>query len=504
MLKILSIQQVRDADAATISKKGITGLQLMEKAGSACAEWLLRELDPALSIMIVCGRGNNGGDGLVIARQLWKKGKDVHVVVVEQAGNGSKDFTANLDQLQQECRISPQYIRTAAELNFPGNPCVLIDALFGSGLSRKLEGELADIVNKINGSGIPVISIDIPSGMPGDSAADEKYAVIKAANTLTFGVVKSAFVLDRNTAFTGTWHLLDIGLDEEFIRSCPAQWFLLEPADITGMLPRRDMAAHKGNFGHALLIAGSYGKAGAAILAARACMRSGTGLITVRTPALCVDAIQSSVPEAMVSPDPGPSMLNEGFDTTSYSAIGIGPGIGNDAQTGNVLKRAIQDFGGPMVLDADALNLLAQNRTWLSFLPQGSLLTPHPGEFARLAGKMEDPLERIRVQQEWSKRYGIYILLKGRYSALSCPDGQVIFNCSGNNGMARGGAGDALTGMITGFAAQGLPMFRAALCGMYLHGLAGDLAAEAQTSHGMSISDLIECIPSAFRETLQA
>jgi NAD(P)H-hydrate epimerase len=257
--------------------------------------------------------------------------------------------------------------------------------------------------------------------MPGDSAADEKDAVIKAANTLTFGVVKPAFVLDRNTAFTGTWHLLDIGLDEEFIRSCPAQWFLLEPADITGMLPRRDMAAHKGNFGHALLIAGSYGKAGAAILAARACMRSGTGLVTVRTPALCVNAIQSSVPEVMVSPDPGPSMLNEGFDTTSYSAIGIGPGIGNDAQTGNVLKRAIQDFGGPMVLDADALNLLAQNRTWLSFLPQGSLLTPHPGEFARLAGKMEDPLERIRVQQEWSKRYGIYILLKGRDSALSCP-----------------------------------------------------------------------------------
>lgn len=503
MLKILSIQQVRDADAATISKKGITGLQLMEQAGSACSEWLLREMDPALAFMIVCGRGNNGGDGLVIARQLWHKGKVIHVVVIEQAGNGSNDFTANLDRLQQECGVSPLYIRSASELNLPDSPCVLIDAIFGSGLSRRLDGELADIVRKINASGVPVISIDIPSGMPGDKFVEEKDAVITASVTLTFGLVKPAFVLDRNTTYTGTWHLLDIGLDDEFIQSCQTQWFLLEPADISTMLPRRDIAAHKGIFGHALLLAGSYGKAGAAILAAKACMRIGTGLVTVRTPALCVDAIQASVPEAMVSPDPGPNALNKGFDSTAYSAIGVGPGIGIDPQTGSVLKRLIQDFGGPMVLDADALNLLAQNRTWLSFLPRESLLTPHPGEFARLAGKMDDPLERIRTLQDWSKRYGIYILLKGRYSALSCPDGQVIFNCSGNNGMARGGAGDALTGMITGLSAQGMPMFRAALCGMYLHGLAGDLAAEAQTAHAMSISDLIDCIPAAFRETLQ-
>jgi NAD(P)H-hydrate epimerase len=503
VLKILSVQQVREADAATISKKGISGLQLMEQAGSACCEWLLREMDPAFAFLIICGRGNNGGDGLVIARQLWHKGKIIHVVVVEQAGNGSRDFTTNLDRLQQECAISPLYIRSAAELNLPEGPFVVVDALFGSGLSRKLEGDLADIVRKINASGVPVISIDIPSGMPGDQAAEEKDAVIKASTTLTFGVVKPAFVLDRNTSCTGTWHLLDIGLDDGFIQSCETHWFMLEPADIATMLPQRQIAAHKGNFGHALLLAGSYGKAGAAILAAKACMRSGTGLVTVRIPSPCVDAIQSSVPEAMVSPDPGPATLNEGFDCTVYSAVGVGPGIGIDPQTGNVLKRIIQDFGGPIVLDADALNLLAMNRTWLSFLPHGSLLTPHPGEFARLAGKIEDPLERIQTAQDWSKRYGIYILLKGRYSALSCPDGQVIFNCSGNNGMARGGAGDALTGMITGLAAQGLPMFRAALCGMYLHGLAGDLAAEAQTAHAMSISDLIECIPAAFRETLQ-
>lgn len=491
--------QGREADAATLKNKSLSETELMERAGTACAEWILREVPAGHAFLILCGRGNNGGDGLVIARQLWKRGKQIRVCIAEAAGKGTPAFNLNLQRWEQECGGACRYIREVADLELPEAPYVVIDAILGSGLTRKPEAALAELIRTLNQISAPVISIDIPSGMPGDGAPGEKDPVIRATNTLCLGTLKPAFVLDRNTAYTGSWQLLDIGLDETFLTGCPTNWYLLEPGDIGPMLPPRPLAAHKGNFGHALLAAGSYGKAGAAILAARACMRSGVGLITVRTPALCVNPVQSAVPEAMVSPDEGPQYLEQGFDCTAYSAVGFGPGLGTGVETGNVLKRVIQDYSGPLVLDADALNLLSLQPTWLSFLNPETLLTPHPGEFARLAGRIEDPVERISAQQQMSQRYGIYILVKGRYSALSCPDGQVIFNSSGNSGMARGGAGDALTGLITGLAAQGLPMFRAALCGMYLHGLAGDIAAENQTDRAMSISDLIEYLPEAFR-----
>jgi len=268
-------------------------------------------------------------------------------------------------------------------------------------------------------------------------------------------------------------------------------------------LGTRPSFGHKGSFGHALLLAGSSGKAGAALLATKSCLRSGVGLVTVRTPKDCVIPIQTAAPEAMCSADEHAQHLTDIVKPEGYSAIGVGPGIGMDAQSGNVLKRLIQDYKSPLVLDADAINHLSDNPTWLQFLPAGCILTPHLGEFNRLVGKIADPFERTKKQLEFARKYNCYVLLKGKYSALACPDGLLFFNPTGNHGMAKGGSGDVLTGLITGLLAQGLSPLKAALCGAYLHGLAGDFCAQKTHPNSMTSGDIISFFADAFKAVMR-
>ncbi len=500
MIKVICNDEVRNIDKKTIEKQGIPSHELMEKAAMACTGWLQQNFEAGTSFYIFCGKGNNGGDGMAIARLLYKSGKSISVFIIEDAGNPSPDFILNQKQWEEISKSTCRTITGPSDIPAIPPGSVIIDAIFGSGLNRAPGGTAADVIRAINASSQPVVSIDIPSGLFGDKHTAHPDQSVRASTTLCIHVPRPVFFYPEYEQYTGEWQLLDIGLDPQAVHEAPAYAFIPDNADISNLLPGRPLFAHKGTFGHALLLAGSYGKAGAAILCARACVKSGAGLVTVRTPASCVTPLQAAIPEAMCLPDEEKNFLSEIVRASTYNAIGAGPGIGIDKQTGNVLKRVLQDFDCPVVLDADAINLLAENPTWLPFLPAGSILTPHPGEFARLAGKIADPFERTRKQLELSKKFNCYIILKGRFSAISCPDGQLFFNPTGNNGMAKGGSGDVLTGLITGLLAQGLSPMRAALCGAYIHGLAGDHCARTTSPYTMTSDELIDFFEIAFKD----
>lgn len=498
MIKILTSAQVRQADAATIAREPVSSADLMERAAAACSGYIHEALPAGIPLTVVCGKGNNGGDGLSIARQLWKKGKNIAVWITEDTGNPSADFMLQRKRLEEETdiKILPKKEQTGWE--FPENS-VIIDAIFGSGLNRAPEGKAAEMIQAINTANCRVISIDIPSGLYADQHTPHTDTVVRAQKTLVFQCPRPCFMYAEYEPFIGDFQLLDIRLDEAFIAESEAYGFIPTATAIRSLLPYRPAFGHKGTFGHALLLTGSKGKTGAAILAAEAALRSGTALVTVRCPADSTLALQTAVPEAMCQPDPGADYLEEPVRSGSYTAIAMGPGIGQARETGNVLKRVIQDFDIPLVLDADALNLLSEHPTWLNFLPTGTLLTPHPGEFDRLCGKTADPFARTILQKEFAQRYSCYVILKGKFTAIACPDGQLFFNPTGNNGMAKGGSGDILTGLLGGLLAQGVSPMKTALVGVYLHGLAGDLCKADSSAYGMKAGDLIDYLPAAWR-----
>lgn len=500
MIKVLRNEQVRDIDRYTLERRNIRSLDLMEQAAAACTTWLLTMIPEGPDFLVVAGQGNNGGDGLAIARMLWNRGKQVKVVIVEGTGTPSADFTTNLHRWKETSQTDAPLIRSAGDLPERSTNTVIIDAIFGSGLNRAPSGPASDVIRALNDGGGKIIAIDIPSGLFADQATSERTTIIRARTTLCLQIPRMAFFLPEYQEFTGDWQLIDIGLDATALSEASAQAFLLSHRDIAALLPPRPAAGHKGTFGHALLLAGSRGKAGAAVLSAGACLRSGAGLVTVRTPGSCLIPVQTNCPEAMCDPDPEDAFLDEVVKTEAFDAIGAGPGIGTSRQTGNVLKRIIQDHPGPLVLDADALNILSENPTWLSFLPAGTILTPHPGEFARLAGRISDSFDRIKAQADLAKKHNLFVLLKGRFSTIACPDGQLYINPTGNHGMAKGGSGDALTGLITGMLASGCSPMRAVLSATYVHGLAGDLCARDSHPIGMTSGDLVSYLPAAFRE----
>ncbi len=497
-MKILSREQIRAADAYTLAHEPISGLELMDRAAGKCAEWISEHYSPVKNIIIVCGTGNNGGDGLSIASQLEKK-INASIYIVRHSDKASEDFTSQL----KKCPVGIKRVEVSAVSQFAieAKPStLLIDALFGSGLNKPVEGLAAEVIGRMNSSGLPVISIDIPSGMFCDTVpAPGQKNIVKAAHTLTFQTPKLSFLFSESGEYTGAFTVLDIGLDKKFIGSQQSKDHYITAEDVKEIYLPRKKFSHKGTYGHALLAAGSYGKTGAAILAAKACLHTGAGLTTVHVPRCGIAPLQAAVPEAMCRPDEHEYHITSGVDVEKHNAIGIGPGIGTDKQTANVLKLLIQNSKLPLVLDADALNILSENRTWLSFLPKGSILTPHPKEFERLTEKTSGSAERVKLLREFSFRHSVYVVLKGAHTAIACPDGNVWFNSTGNPGMAKGGSGDALTGIITSLLAQHYSPPDACILGVYLHGLAGDIAASQFSQEAMTAMDLIECIGEAWK-----
>ncbi|MDQ3111714.1 MAG: NAD(P)H-hydrate dehydratase [Bacteroidota bacterium] len=503
-MKILSTIQTKEADAFTIAHEPVASIDLMERAAAACTQWLLEKYGNAYRYFVVCGNGNNGGDGLAIARQLKAKGCGTDVFIARVAEKDSADFTQNLERLEAE-KIPYSIISSAEELIFPDQHFVIIDAVFGSGLSREPEGIAANIIDKLNSISADKIAVDIPSGLFGDDNTGNPYKhVVRATYTLSFQYPKLSFMFPENSAYTGNLIVLDIHLHPDYIFHAPASYYYITHEFAKTFLPVRPRFAHKGTFGHALLIAGSEGKMGAAVLSAKACLRSGAGLLTVNIPAVGNGIMQVSVPEVMLQLNESEKIISGRIKTgpgkdDEFSAIGIGPGIGRNRETEQSIKLLLNEYDGPLVFDADAINILSENKTWLAFLPKGTILTPHPGEFDRLTEKHNSGFERMKSQRALAIKNGIYIVLKGAHTSIACPDGTIYFNSSGNPGMATGGSGDVLTGIITGLRAQSFHPQAACILGVYLHGLAGDIAASVQSEHGMIAGDILEQLGGAWR-----
>jgi NAD(P)H-hydrate epimerase len=500
-MKILPVAKVREADAYTINNEPVLSIDLMERAASEVYHWMRERIHKKGRVVVFCGTGNNGGDGLVVARHLFTEGRQVSVYVVRFSGNESEDFRLNRVRLQETGCTAIEDIVEGSPMPELGEKDVVLDAIFGSGLSKPVTGLAAKVISHINSSRAVVVAIDIPSGLFADEHSDEKAgAIIKADYTLSFQFPKLAFMFAENDGLVGDWEVLPIGLHEDFIARIAVKDHFLTHRDMEGLKLLRPKYSHKGSYGHALLFAGSYGKMGAAVLASGACLRSGVGLLHTHVPKLGYPVIQTAVPEAMVTIDPHEEYLTELPDLSPYTAIGIGPGIGFAPQTRNALKLLIQSTAVPLLFDADAITILSENKTWLSFVPKSSIFTPHPKEFERLAGKTKDDFHRNQMQREFCMKYGVYVVLKGAHSCICGPDGVCYYNSTGNPGMATGGSGDVLTGLILGLVAQNYTPLKACLLGTYIHGLAGDMAARKNSMEALIAGDMVYYLGKAFKK----
>jgi NAD(P)H-hydrate epimerase len=497
-MKILSVDQIRQADAYTIENEPIASDALMERAAGKLFEWIRKRLQPQTEVVVFSGIGNNGGDGLVLARLLAQDNYKVTAYLIKFSDKMSDDCRLNADRLREWDETLLIEVNEVAELPEIRQGAIVVDALFGSGLNKPASGLAEACITTINDADNVVIGVDIPSGLYADQAINPKSdAVVKADYTLSFQFPKLSFFWPENDVYVGRWEVLPIGLHPLFINEVNATNHLLELDLLKPWWKHRARFSHKGTYGHVLLVAGSAIKTGAAILAAKACLRSGAGLLHVHLPEKARLPIQVAVPEAMISPDPHEHWFSKLPDLSMFNVIAAGPGLGTEEETVQGFKLLIQNSKLPLVLDADALNILAENKTWLAFLPKNTILTPHPKEFERLAGKWQNSFERMKLQKELSVRFGLIIILKGAFTCVSMPDGKCYFNPTGNPGMATAGSGDALTGIITGLIAQGYSPAKASLLGVYLHGLAGDLAAEQLGMESMLASDIISNLPKA-------
>ncbi|MEO1653110.1 MAG: NAD(P)H-hydrate dehydratase [Bacteroidota bacterium] len=499
-MKIFDTAAIRELDAVTIAREQIPSTLLMERASQAFVERFTELYDAEHPVFIFCGPGNNGGDGLVISRLLFQKGYRVDAWVLYKEGPASKDFSVNYLRLKP-CLATKEF-RTMADFPLLPENAVIIDALFGSGLSRPLEGLAAELVERINLSGLPVISVDIASGLFADhSSQREKASIIQPYKTISFQLPKLAFMMPENEDLVGDWEAVPIGLNQEWMEEKETPYHFILPEMIYPLLKKRKKYAHKGSFGHALLLLGSHGKMGAAILSARAALRAGLGLLTVHVPACGYEIIQISVPEAMATVDEAEHYISQlpEFPEKGYQALGIGPGIGQAPETQQLLLDLLRQANSPLVLDADALNLLSQDPAYIQQIPPHSILTPHVKEFARLTRPAENDFERLELLRDFASTHLLYVILKGANTAIATPQGDVYFNATGNPGMASAGSGDVLTGMLTALLAQGYRPEESAILGVYLHGLAGDYALYDNSYESLTASSIIDNISEAFR-----
>jgi NAD(P)H-hydrate epimerase len=499
-MKLLTAEQIKALDQFTIQNEPISSIDLMERASYACVDWILKNTEQD-HFTVFCGRGNNGGDGLAIARLLFQKGKEVSVFILE-VSNPTSDFQTNLQRLPQEIEVSYINENTLNELIIP-NQTIIIDAIFGVGLSKPLNSWVGQIVKFINSSKMKVISIDIPTGMYANLPQEKNAIIIKADHTLTFHKPKLNMLLPQTGNYVGNLVVLDIGLLTEYEKEFESRYFIntfSEIASLYNRLQPRPTFSHKGSYGHTLLAVGSYGKAGAATLAAKACLRAGTGLLSVFSSECNRIILQTSVPEAMFVASETDKHISGRIDYSRYNAIGVGSGVGTHEETQKFLKCLIQEAQIPLVLDADALNILAENPTWLAFLPPKSILTPHLKEFERLVGSWQNDYECLELLQNFARKNNVYVVLKGAYSKIAVPDGKILINTSGNAGMATGGSGDVLTGIITGLLAQHYTPLEAVCIGVYVHGLSADLAVKRVGQTSLVAGDIVEYLSEAFLE----
>lgn len=488
------ISEIKEVDGYTIAHEPIASIDLMERASRAFVNNFIQHFSTAYKkILVLAGLGDNGGDGLAIARMLYALGYEVEVLIINYSARQSANFQINLGRLKNI--IKPKWVENTIELRDFDENTLVIDAILGAGLSRPLEGFIKSVAEKLNDSKTEIVAVDIPTGLFADSLNTKDDVIINADYTITFQAPKLAFVLPQNADFVGEWTVVDIGLHEKFIEKIAAQYFYTDSETAKGMIKPRKKFANKGNFGHALMMAGSYGMIGAAVLSTRACLRSGVGKVTVYAPKCGYEILQTSIPEAMCLPNDSIDLLENLPELDAYQAVGIGCGIGTKPETVALVEALLRNIKVPIVIDADALNIIAADRKLLKLLPANAILTPHPKEFQRLIDrKWENDYEKLEILREFSTDYKCIVCLKGAFTAVALPDGTIHFNSTGNAGMAKGGSGDVLTGMILALLAQGYTPQEAAILAVYEHGLAGDRAAQIKSPTSMIASDIIKSI----------
>lgn len=503
-MKILTSSQLKELDKYTIVHEPIASIDLMERAAIALTNAIIRRWDKSFKMVVFAGPGNNGGDALAVARMLSQRGYHVEVFLFNTKGQLSAECQTNLDRLKTCGSIYFTEINKHFDPPTLSESHVVIDGLFGSGLNKPLSGGFAAVVKYINASKAQVVAIDIPSGLMGeDNTYNIRQNIVHADVTLSIQLPKLSFLFPENEDVVGEWELLDIGLKQSYIDAASSPFSILREEIIRPIIKPRKRFAHKGSFGHGLLIAGSYGMAGASILSAKACLRSGIGLLTVHAPIHNHDILQISVPEAIVQTDIHERYFAQPTDLSRYKAIAIGPGLGQEEDTALAMMEQIQGSNLPIILDADAINILSTHRNWLSRLPKRCILTPHLGELERLIGKCMDTYERLTKVKELAAYLQSYIIVKGAWTTIVTPEGEYYFNPTGNPGMATAGSGDVLTGILLALLVQGYSREEACKLGVYIHGLAGDIAAEEMTETSMTSSDIINALPSAWKKIRQ-
>lgn len=500
MIKILDIKQIRDLDAQTIEEEGITSLDLMERAAQAVTDAVAARWTTATHFVIFAGPGNNGGDALAVARQLDARGYDVEAYLFNTTGKLSADCTENKHRLAKCTGVRFTEVASSFEPPRLTKDMVVIDGLFGTGLNKPLTGGFAVLARLMNESAARVVSIDVPSGLPCDTKnVDASTVIVRADLTLTFQLPKFPMMLADTACYFGETRVLDIQLSPTCLRKMETDYTLLEANDLRPLLQPRDPFGHKGTFGHALLIAGKYGMAGAAILSAKACLRSGAGKVTLHSPEMNNAVLQIAVPEAIMSHDASDTAFSTPESDTPYDAVAIGPGIGTAADTASAFFKQVGQTTKPLVIDADGINILADHVNRLASLPPKTILTPHIAEFHRLTRNKTSLAATLADARTMAVNHSLYIVLKGHHTAICTPEGKVFFNSTGNSGMATAGSGDVLTGLLAALLAQGYAPQDACLLGVFLHGLAGDLAAQSLSEDGLVATDIIHYLPLAFR-----
>lgn len=491
-MKIFSARQLKEADEITIKKQDISSLDLMERAASLVFEEIDRRLQGALiPIKIFCGIGNNGGDGLVVGRLLLEKGYDVRFYIVNYSDHRSKDFLANYDLVKKQTTKWPELLRSEDDFPEIKKGDFVVDAIFGVGLNRPLLPWVANLVKHINASEAFVLSIDLPSGLMADEPVTDKTAIIKAGYTITFQSPKMSFFLPETASFVGELQIMDIGLDREYLIDTNSRAELIGKEEAKMLYRPRNKFSHKGTFGHALMVGGSYGKMGSICLSATAALRSGIGMVTTFVPSCGYKILQTALPEAMVLTDKHENLITQVDHEIQPDVISFGVGVGTDELTIKAFEDLLQKTKSPMVIDADGLNILSKKKDLLKIIPEASILTPHPKELERLIGKWSNDFEKIEKAQAMAKEHKLILVLKDAYSmTLTAED--IYVNTSGNPGMATAGSGDVLTGILTSLLAQGYNPLTAAVFGVFLHGRAGDLAAEKLSYEGLIARDIAE------------
>lgn len=495
-MKILTAQQFAALSAETLKAQSISEVDLVKRAGSILADALISQFQTPALFYFFCGTGKNGADGLECAKKLQQQGNTCCIFIVNTTESKSPVFLTILNSLEG-AELAVNYVNS--ETSFPQVPpeAIIIDALVGTGLNKAVTGLLQTAIEKINSSKVKeVISVDLPSGLStnGPNLSD---TILMADKTMTLELPKLNLFLADNYRYVGDWMILKIGLDEESLENINTDYEYIDSYIIESIANklRRTKYAHKGNFGHTLFIGGMKGKIGAAILSTKASLRSGAGLSTAYVPACGYVPVQTALPEAMVLTDKNPDFITSlDMDFNQYSSIAVGPGLGVEEQTAQALKLLLQKVNIPVVLDADALNIIAGE---IETIPKDSILTPHIREFERLVGPSLHSNDRLEKQLNFSVRYKQVVILKGAHTSITLPDGRVFFNSTGNPGMATAGSGDVLTGVIAGLLAQGLDSYEAAILGVFMHGLAGDLASKDFGEVGMTSLDIIDYLPKA-------